>query len=804
MLLHEILQYPDLELVVGLELDQQVTRHSFMHFGTQPHWDNDKVQWWFGDAAKSLLMLPADYFGSFDMVLVDLSETVMSFSVNKGLDIFGAMALLLNEKGIIVKNELYFDKFAEIFDYALQIHFDDVPVICCQALVLGSYENNFLTQEWKDHGVKPILNILDGDGRYGVWHDFSRNETNSKAHCKHNEPKKDEKAVQETSPGILMILEAEDATGILAPAESLASLLSKTLQDQGLAVRSTVYESSQLQNPTVNIVMEEGYVTARTWPEKKYCAFDIHLWSRFNKHDDIKKALLTAVGSGLGKYSSSYRIVAGGMFGTTTWKEDEQSRGPRYTRECDSDDSETIGRTLNAEPSAVATMISEAMKLLEATDLEVLIVCGHESQGCESSQTLQKIDHVSNVNMMYSCEGIEGLNEYMEHGLERMRACEHEAQEELERICKPGKKIQVVVFDPASPFSMGQVIHSLLSKERHRKKYLDDNVLVLATVQDESQEWRRNLMDRFRTDILVHDPLHRADVLFNSSSTTTELDIVLRGDSLFFEHLIDIAARIEKQTGLVSDIVYVKGGLFSYQPDFQATQFVSPEAYDQTGPLQQWLSQQPLGQQTLFQLELIDRSATFLVGDAVGVFYKNDQGKRTLYKGTVTKVNFDYTYDVDFEDREAASKIIKKRLRKLGNGKASPPIFSPGQFKVSLKTALVAVFGSDLSEVSIESFTGIGEGVLLLAHWEGGSITALWDGRTHVDLNLFTYVESLPVAKHFEWIFRRENPLLETVLRDDQPRGYGRVVNYQRYIGDPTEERSTPLWAQHLINGTKS
>ena len=32
-------------------------------------------------------MLPKEYFGSFDMVLVDLSETVMSMTVTKDLDI---------------------------------------------------------------------------------------------------------------------------------------------------------------------------------------------------------------------------------------------------------------------------------------------------------------------------------------------------------------------------------------------------------------------------------------------------------------------------------------------------------------------------------------------------------------------------------------------------------------------------------------------------------------------------------------------------------------------------------------------
>ena len=43
MLLHEIIKYPNLELAVGLEIDQTVTRKSFQYFGTQPHWNNEKV-----------------------------------------------------------------------------------------------------------------------------------------------------------------------------------------------------------------------------------------------------------------------------------------------------------------------------------------------------------------------------------------------------------------------------------------------------------------------------------------------------------------------------------------------------------------------------------------------------------------------------------------------------------------------------------------------------------------------------------------------------------------------------------------
>ena len=61
MLLNEILLYPGIATVVGLELDQKVVRMAFKYL--------DKVEWWFGDDTKSLLMLPKVYFGSFDMML---------------------------------------------------------------------------------------------------------------------------------------------------------------------------------------------------------------------------------------------------------------------------------------------------------------------------------------------------------------------------------------------------------------------------------------------------------------------------------------------------------------------------------------------------------------------------------------------------------------------------------------------------------------------------------------------------------------------------------------------------------------
>jgi hypothetical protein len=105
-LLNEIVKYPSLELVVGLELDQHVARLAFKHFGAQPHYHNEKVQWWYGDASKTLFMLPKEYFGSFDLVLVDLSDTIFALTVSDKLDVVGALSLLLRPGGVFAMNEL--------------------------------------------------------------------------------------------------------------------------------------------------------------------------------------------------------------------------------------------------------------------------------------------------------------------------------------------------------------------------------------------------------------------------------------------------------------------------------------------------------------------------------------------------------------------------------------------------------------------------------------------------------------------------------------------------------------------------
>jgi spermidine synthase len=814
MLLHEVLKYPTLELVIGLELDQSVTRNSFKHFGTQPHWDNDKVEWWFGDASKSLMMLPKDYFGSFDLVLVDLSETVMSLSVTEHLDIFGALALLLTKEGIIVKNELYLEHFSEIFDYTMQVHAYDIPVICSQAVALGSYGNDYLTKTPVNHGVDMIYKAMLDNGTYHDWHDYRRNDTNTQAHCKEEEPETKLLVDQERSPGILMIIEAEEVTIDLTSLDSVKDILVKALEKEDLTVQSFVLSSpddvviaaamDQTQNEKdgvvgqVAIVLQEGYVVARVWAAQKYIAFDLHLWSEFDHQENVHKALLSAVGNSGGKTSSSYRIVAGGMFGMSDWKKEEANRGPRRTHECDRRQDKESSRVMAVETSSVVTMLTESINIIQDKDIVVAVFCGAESKPCVSVDVVKQHEKVATVVPIYTCPVIRGINEYMEDEQQRMVACQKEMVDKLYKSLPADELFRGIVVDGGVPFAMGQLIHKIFRIQTIKDDLLNtDDCMVLANIESGGESWRRNFLDRFRRDILTDDPIFRAEILFNSTDTTMEMGIVNIGDGLFVEKLMEAVAKIETATGLVSDVRNIQGGMFTFMPDFEASQFSLPGEYDQSSPFEQWNAQQPLGHQTVLQLELyseVELEYVIIAGTRVEVTYDEDES----YHGTVVEVMSNRMFNVLFDDGEhddqvAIEDIRPLEIKTLNRGDLEP--LSTDMIKGLLKKTILAMkteddIGDD--DVKVLDFKSVGEGCVFISFWSGGSVLLLWDGRKHVDLNLFTYKESVAFSKGFGSEFGKTYPLLKAVLRDEQPRGVGRVVNFVRDLGEP---RDTPHWS---------
>ena len=741
MLLHEILKYPSLELVVGLELDQEVTRKSFKYFGTQPHWDNEKVEWWFGDATKSLLMLPKDYFGSFDMVLVDLSETVMALSVTDELDVMQALSLLVKPEGIVVKNEyMYFLDQSEIFSNTLHIHFYDIPVVCSQSLILASDKVDFLRGPVTNHTVNYLLHDVLDQRHHNLLHDYQKNATSFK-HCRSTDLSVKKTVEQKQSPGVLMILEAEQVSVDLKATNDLLNLLLKALKSQRLHVLHSPVIKDGSEQLALTIVLEEGYVIARIFPEDAYVAFDIHLWSQFQKHDDIKNALLTAVGGHInGPLSSAYRIVAGGMFGVNGWEEDEQQRGPHVLETC-SDSEHLPVRTDAVKSKTMEIVTKELLDRVGGQDIPIAVVCGHDENTCTSLKTLKLTQNTKNIAVVKTCSDIDDSTEFSQDGSLRMFSCEKAVIKALRNFVNDNDKVVGIVVDSDAPFTMGQIMLKIMKSRRNRKRYLADRFLVLTPVPTTSQSWRNALVETFRKEIAVDEPAFSATVFFNSSDSSSSIKLASSGDADFVASLVDTVKVIEDRIDVMASIESIRGGEFRYDEDIEPTHIFHHEDYDLSSQLEQWQKQRQLGHQTVLQ----------------------------------------YEYEVNGTHKSLSCSSIAESSKAI-----------LGRVRVEISATLA------VKEVSVT-----GDGCVVFGSWQrfgkksqtpggsGGNFVILWDGRNHVDANVFTYAEDEDFILKFEKFFGQRFSGMKRTLRDTQPRGTGRIVSF---ASDVTSIGSNPHW----------
>merc|ERR1712060_833897 len=143
----------------------------------------------------------------------------------------------------------------------------------------------------------------------------------------------------------------------------------------------------------------------------------------------------------------------------------------------------------------------------------------------------------------------------------------------------------------------------------NRKRLLSSEVVVLTTGDE---MWKKEWLDRFRNEVIIYDPLFIAQTFFNSTKSTIAIApslartyefCILSNHNEFIGNLVNIALSISQRAVLVPDIMNIYGGRAAYMPNFEATQFFSPEAYNQTESLDQWKTQQPLSFQPVFQLK---------------------------------------------------------------------------------------------------------------------------------------------------------------------------------------------------------
>ena len=186
------------------------------------------------------MLLPNEYYGSFDLVIIDIRTSVAkALKVNDELNIIDAAMLLMNSNGIIVKNEdegYVPGSTSNYTDYSVDLIYHDVPLYCLQTFVVGSNAVNFLNTKPKDHKIETLyLGGVDKfQDHFDSWYNFGMETRRSISGC---QSKHHETAKENTRPlGVLMVLEAEDIAIPLDSAATIKPMIAQALNNAGLKV----------------------------------------------------------------------------------------------------------------------------------------------------------------------------------------------------------------------------------------------------------------------------------------------------------------------------------------------------------------------------------------------------------------------------------------------------------------------------------------------------------------------------------------------------------------------------------------
>jgi len=829
MILHELLKYP-LEVAYGLELDQEVVRQSFRHYGIQPSFDDPRVKWYFGDAAKSVLTIPKELHGTFDVVYVDLMDYVAdTVMVSEGVSLLDMAARLVSPDGVIAQNRDFPQQGKpELTKYAVDATFGDIPQFCQEYISVSSNGVNFATAPTFDHHVPTLFYKAGNQEYYGAWTNFHYNPELGGAEMTRMETTK--------SLGLFIAIEAEECKVSLEDPTALKEIIANSLSTSGLSqvdyTYSTPGEASKARffDSVLTFVFREGILTLRTQPTLRYAAMDLQLWSDFDVQEILLQRLVDAVGSNLWETASTFRISTGGMFGLS--RKTEIPLSPKSVGQPRVRFSDTL-----SQESTFSKIIRKMMQLSPTSQPETLVLCGDQSSMCSSLDALRHFNSSeASIVPMFACPSL--LDDDSTQG--DMLACEEEIRDMLQRSFNT---IDVMIIDPATPLRMGQVVHKILNQAFITHELLADKFVAMAPMfETGDEEWREALMERFRTDVVVFNPVYLVQSYFEDKLSSLQMHLFSAGDTLFYSRLTKLGAIIQKELTVDFGITGGKSGVTSYIPDFNASMPIFNEDYDVELSLAQWHSQTPVAHQEILQMEIEQHPHPIHEGERVLANFREHPLEGIWAIGTVNSSNpINETHEIVFARREFSKTMERRRLRSLDN---STSILSKGEI-VLVRTningkerwrqgyikginadatyqARIMTLDQDLTIASVpredlmhqyetkppltvsqemtvaklehavekaflassikpylrvvESET-VGLGCILLATWKSGNLVVTWDGKMHVDLNLVVDLEAGEASNPVEAFRNALSGLgLGVVGRDIMPRGYGKVV----------------------------
>jgi hypothetical protein len=688
----------------------------------------------------------------------------------------------------------FFNKVSEVFEYTIDWRHYNVPKVADQAVMIASNDMDFFDRVLTDHKVENNMYIKPLDKNKSTFdgvHAYSWNPGASyRSICGKNDEEISEE--QEVSPGIFMAVEAENVTASIESPDVFKELVGPVLKSTGLHIEKILSgrhlqstSSSEYNAPTYELVyvLSEGYIAARVWPESRYCGFDIHFWSSFEKHEVTKKALLKSLGTDVAS-ATSYRIVAGGNFGVGTWREDAKRNGPQVEKFC-ADLKESQKPWGKKDKDLHESAIEGAVRIVQSKTIVAGVVCGNENN-CKAADYLKKHKKVSAVKILAPCAEIVDAEELTLENRHAVLSCEAHLQSLLEE----GPRINLLFLNQDASYLLAQMVEriSLVARDQ----VFEPHFVIGATMQDEEDDfWQLQFLDSYRDGVIKLHPVFRAELRLSSTNSELDVGYVSVQDDTFLEHLPKTLRSIEKETKLSFSTHQIFGGKWRHMfkeimYDEEAEAHFLPSDYDFSKPLEQYMAQQPLCQQTLFQLE----GHRFFVGDRVMAIHSEDDPN--FYAGTIRSVSDDFFYNILFDDGDFAEEVAVVNIR--ARSQNSEGSLSRGM----LFSALLFALSSEETEgAKVEEIKVPGDGTLFAAFWSSGTVIGLWDGRDHFDLNILTFFEKDDVHNGIYERLASKIPFLKVALRDEQPRGYGRVVLFNDDLEEEDEEseRQKPHWA---------
>jgi len=345
-----------------------------------------------------------------------------------------------------------------------------------------------------------------------------------------------------------------------------------------------------------------------------------------------------------------------------------------------------------------------------------------------------------------NCPSMKKFNEFSSEAGNVLSSCETRLLNAFKSASSDGKRIDAIIIDTSADRYTATVLLQVFSARRqsllNTNPVLEDDSIVLSTFFDNDEDaWRRNLLLLFKDDVFIDSPSAFTDILFQNDINDSKFNLLVTnsGGDHFINNINRTVTVINDDTNasMNAKVQVINGGEWLFQEDFSPSRSYLPDDYDQTEPIKQWESQLPLGHQFILQMEpRSDATPTTSNRDSLMLSSRKVQ---SATEAALTRSNF--------------AGVEESLLNK--------------------------------------TYDNIGDGCVVVCIWSGGSLIVLWDGKVDVTVNLFTYAEDIEIGNIFESNFS-EILGLSTKLRDEQPRGAGRVVSYKR---DSLDTEMPPHWA---------